>query len=1140
MVRQTTKVIVLEILGVFSLLLMAGIAVLAIMLVRGPVEIGMFRDDVEQAMTDARGGRAVSVDRLTLQWSPSDRRLFAVAHNLSLKDDEGEEAGKVSRADLTLDAGALFTGNVEVLRAAMIDGTVDARSIGPNMWSLAGEPLPSLPEGELPQSPQEWLDRVNTVMADVLNGLEVSQESFRLESLTLENVDVRVFDAEGGAIGQIGNLEGSIDRTGSDLAIAFSGEGDGLGLPGGFDLALNTSGMYQAVRGDLVIEDLPLSDLADRVAISALSGGSFVMDIGVGAGLTKAGGLQELSLSLDHKSGELLLPQWDEKLEALSLALSYAPDADAINISELAIASERVDGTFSGRIEEVLSKSEARPIALSSEGFDLDLTPLFPQAWSIGQTDVEIVFSDDYQTAEIKSASADLGDAILSAFGEVDFSPENEGRIPISLDLNAEVAGEFGKDLVLSFWPETLGRGARLFTDQRVPEITVTEANASLALRPDSLDQGFLRDGDLGVSFSFKDGMVRFLDDVPPAANLVGAGRLSGNGFGVTVFSGTLSDWKLHTGQVEFPAFMPRGERFTVTAEGEGPAVSVLNILAESRLQLRERTGFDPRRVSGDGSASFFLSRPALSDVPFDDVVIEVDGKIRNGGLADAGLGFNLSEAETDVSLKDNTLVLNGFGEFGPIPVQFSWRDDVRDEDSPALLSSSAIVTPDLLNQFGLIGRAYLSGEIPVDMQGKVSAGGLGEADFSFDLREARISVDEIGWVKPAGEPARATVSYFGDGLSQASALRLVSDTAELDGDLKLAQSGRLDTLTLRKLWVENVADVAGTVRRTSDELAEVDLSGAFLDVGPFIGDMMAMGGSGDGETLPLKFKANVETLRLRRGLDLTDARVDLDSAEGFLRYVDAAGIMPGGERLSVSYESAGLEAVPEISLTAGDAGFIGEAFLGLDFIEGGQLNLTGTLATKTEPADLLATIKDARLADAPFVTQILSLASLRGLADTLSGEGVLFTTIEAPIKMGGGRYIIDGGRASGPALGLTMNGWVATDGKGINLDGVLVPSFGVNSVLGGVPVIGDLFVGREGEGIFSITYSVRGSLEKAQVAVNPLSAVTPGILRRIFENPSDTSIPEALPIDPNLKPPQPKLPELPDDEILGDTPGGG
>jgi len=91
---------------------------------------------------------------------------------------------------------------------------------------------------------------------------------------------------------------------------------------------------------------------------------------------------------------------------------------------------------------------------------------------------------------------------------------------------------------------------------------------------------------------------------------------------------------------------------------------------------------------------------------------------------------------------------------------------------------------------------------------------------------------------------------------------------------------------------------------------------------------------------------------------------------------------------------------------------------------------------------------------------------------------------------------------------------------------------------LGGGPIIGVLVGGRQGEGSFSITDSVSGTLEKAQVAVNPLSAVTPGILRRSFENPSDTSIPDSIPVDPNLRPPMPKLPDLPDEEVLSPTPG--
>ena len=92
-------------------------------------------------------------------------------------------------------------------------------------------------------------------------------------------------------------------------------------------------------------------------------------------------------------------------------------------------------------------------------------------------------------------------------------------------------------------------------------------------------------------------------------------------------------------------------------------------------------------------------------------------------------------------------------------------------------------------------------------------------------------------------------------------------------------------------------------------------------------------------------------------------------------------------------------------------------------------MDLRGSLATRDTPARLRATIENTRLTNAPFFTQILSLASLRGLTDTLAGDGVLFSRIEAPITIGGGRYVLDGARASGPALGRTVNGWVGIDG---------------------------------------------------------------------------------------------------------------
>ena len=63
-----------------------------------------------------------------------------------------------------------------------------------------------------------------------------------------------------------------------------------------------------------------------------------------------------------------------------------------------------------------------------------------------------------------------------------------------------------------------------------------------------------------------------------------------------------------------------------------------------------------------------------------------------------------------------------------------------------------------------------------------------------------------------------------------------------------------------------------------------------------------------------------------------------------------------------------------------------------------------------------------------------------------------------------------------------------------------MVPVYGINSMLGAVPILGDLLASRKGEGIFGVTYAMKGPLDDPTLTVNPLSVLTPGILRRIFE----------------------------------------
>src|SRR5262249_1526597 len=107
--------------------------------------------------------------------------------------------------------------------------------------------------------------------------------------------------------------------------------------------------------------------------------------------------------------------------------------------------------------------------------------------------------------------------------------------------------------------------------------------------------------------------------------------------------------------------------------------------------------------------------------------------------------------------------------------------------------------------------------------------------------------------------------------------------------------------------------------------------------------------------------------------------------------------------------------------------------------------------------------------------------------------------------------------RATGPAIGVSAEGYIDRPKNLIAIKGTLVPLFGLNSVLGVIPLVGNLLVSKPGEGIIGMTYSVTGNADEPTVSINPLSMATPGILRRIFEG----KMPDAAAAPSNNPPPQ-------------------
>ena len=67
-------------------------------------------------------------------------------------------------------------------------------------------------------------------------------------------------------------------------------------------------------------------------------------------------------------------------------------------------------------------------------------------------------------------------------------------------------------------------------------------------------------------------------------------------------------------------------------------------------------------------------------------------------------------------------------------------------------------------------------------------------------------------------------------------------------------------------------------------------------------------------------------------------------------------------------------------------------------------------------------------------------------------------------------------------------------------MSGTFLPAYGLNNIFGQLPIIGLFLGGGSNEGLFGITYEVVGTPGAPEFRVNPVSAVAPGVLRKIFE----------------------------------------
>jgi hypothetical protein len=1079
----------------------------------GPVSLGPFAGTLSNALDHALPGITVKYDQAAIEWAREEGRVSLVILGARVYDDQGRIIAQAPKADIDLAAGPFLSGKIAVQRIALVGVQLTLVRTADGRLRLGVEK---------DKSNQDIIKRIS-------DAISANKGPSTLKSFAIKDARLAFYDETTGLFVVAPQADFSLDKQGPDLDakieadIEISGHAahiaadltfppDGKRIEGaltvsGFEVAALSanSKTFAAVKDTALKVDLSASFVvADSHLVSADFGagarGAFQVP-GLENGLVRVRSMHALG-RYDGKSGRLLLED-------------AAIDADRIKARLTGHADFGLDSQ--GALARVKTDLRLEKLALSLPG-------VFAEPVQFQSVDVRGDWLPPTNAIVIDHLGASGPPLSLQASGTLDFQ---QGQSP-AIAIKGSVTPIGVRDL-LRYWPLLWGHGARGWVDANMPRGTVNALTVETHIAAGDLDAPVLPENALTLKLALSGAEVMYMKGLTHLTDLQGTAKLTGNAFTADIASARIGSLAVSGGHFVIPDLGVPGQIGTITAHIQGGLPDVLALIDMPPLRYPTRFGISAAGTKGSAAVDLETKLPMRHNLSAADVRIAVKANVAGLFLA-LGPHTDLTDGAVTMQIDNDKLHASGSTGIGGSDSRLGldWEEDFKTANPVTTkITIKGTLDQQARSALGIHLDDYLKG--PVGVAGTLTGrrGALQQANTTLDLTQATVMLDLIGVNKPAGLPATAHVltTFGAKSAISVEAVRVTGQSINIAATLKFDGNGHMVQLEAPTVRIGTEDDFSLDLTRDASGLNLI-LRGHSLDGTRLAGH--GNGGSDEKFDEPFHIDAKLDRLALRDGVVLAPFALD----------VSGVADRPSAMTLSASLSKTGTvtgsiapsDAGRRLSLSTNDTATLLKGVFGFESLRGGRLDLTATLPGKAsdDPKDKTgdfqgkAVLKDFRVVDQPFLARLFSAGSLLGLVNLMQGQGIAVDELDVPFSSKNGVLSIHDTRATGPAIGITAEGYIDRPKNDIALKGSLVPLFGINNVLGYIPLIGDVLTSKQGEGIIGMTYSVSGNADMPQVSVNPLSALAPGILRRVFEGrmPTAAQAPSNAP-----KPPAPAMP---------------
>jgi hypothetical protein len=709
---------------------------------------------------------------------------------------------------------------------------------------------------------------------------------------------------------------------------------------------------------------------------------------------------------------------------------------------------------------------------------------------------IGVRFDTDKRRALLTQADISNGEIGIAGTGSVDYSAEPR--------LTLGFAGTpMSASALKRMWPTLIVPEVREWVIERVERGSLQriEVGVNSPIRNLSRRGPPIPDDGLAVNILANGVTLHPVDELPLVRDADLKAHVTGRTATVTIgqaTSDTPAGRKLNISDFVFevPDMAPKPAPARVRFRIDGPVPAAAEVLASDRLSEFSGTLIDPNSSKGTVSAVVTLGLPIKRELTKADTTYAITADL--GGFAADRLVMNQKLEASALKVIANN---GGYQVKGDVKIngQAASMDYRKPIEGDADIKLQATLDDASRARLGFDLGPAVSGAIPIKLIGKIG-GPDRDSRMGIDADLTSLKLDNIlpGWVKLPGKSSRAVFNVVQK--QQSTRLEdIVIDGGgvSIKGWLEVDQNGDLMNANFPTYSPSEGDKTSLKAERGSDGVVKVTMRGDVFDGRGFLTSAIS-GKEADAKSKTRNIDFDVD-LKLGAvagfyGEALRSVDCKLSRRNGTIRSFALSGKLGRDTPLTGDLRGRA-QGRDVIHLDTNDAG----AFFRFTDVYAKMVG--GQLALAMDPPTVEPSTKEGLINVRDFSVKgesSLDRVAAGGPAGVQSG--IAFSRLRAEFTRQNGQLTIREGVVKGPMIGATIEGSIDYPGNQVRMSGTFVPMYGLNNMFGQIPIVGLFLGGGSNEGLIGVTYEIVGTPGQPVLRVNPISAMAPGVLRKIFE----------------------------------------